>query len=310
MPGGSRRVRTNKSYQPGQRPEAPDWMTPNQDRARALRENRERQIKHARDMAQRMGVQKPAPRRKDEEGLERLHVRIAHSGLCSRRKAETLILEGRVTVNDNIVVELGYKVAPEDEVRVDGQPIRTAKHYTIILNKPTGIVTTLSDPQGRPTVLRFLPDYGVQLKPVGRLDMDTEGLLLCTNDGELANRLAHPRYGVEKEYQTIIKGLPSDDALETLRRGVFIEGRKTAPARVEVIHMEPTSQTTGLRITIHEGRKRQIRLMCDAIGHPVISLKRVRYGPLRLKGMRVGQARLLGKSEVDDLRRLVGLEPE
>lgn len=299
-------------FKPKNNPAAPKPRpTVNQDRVVALRRNRQEAIDHAKDMVKRMGVPK-APKRVDEEadGLERLHVRIAHSGLCSRRAAEKLILEGRVTVNEAIVAELGYKVGPGDIVRVDGMPIRTAKHYTVILNKPTNVVTTLSDPQGRPTVVKYLPDFGVQLKPVGRLDMDTEGLLLCTNDGELANRLAHPRYGVEKEYQAIVKGIPTDDVLQRLRDGVYIEGRKTSPAKVEVIHAEPTTMTTGLRITIHEGRKRQIRLMCDTVGHPIISLKRLRYGPLRIKGMRVGQARLLGKKEVDELRLLVGLEPE
>lgn len=235
-------------------------------------------------------------------------MRIAHSGLCSRRKAEQLIREGRVEVNGGTVTELGRKVDPDDEVRVDGQLVTGAKHYTVIVNKPAGVVTTLHDPQGRPTIVKFLPDYGVQLKPVGRLDMDTEGLLLCTNDGELANRLAHPRYGIEKEYQAIVSGVPDEKALEKLRKGVFVEGRKTAPAKVEVIHAEAKANTTALRITIHEGRKRQVRLMCEAVGHPVTSLKRTRLGPLRVKGMRVGEARLLGKKEVDELRRLVGLE--
>ncbi|HEY0866111.1 MAG TPA: pseudouridine synthase [Fimbriimonas sp.] len=236
-------------------------------------------------------------------------MRIAHSGLCSRRAAEQMIVEGRVEVNGEIVTELGRKVSEEDEVRVDGQPIGTAKLYTILLNKPTGVVTTLHDPQGRTTIVRFLPDYGVQLKPVGRLDMDTEGLLICTNDGELAHRLTHPRYGVEKEYQAVVRGIVNEDSLEKLRRGVYIEGGKTMPAKVEVIHAEPKTDTTGLRIVIHEGRKRQVRLMCEAVGHPVVTLKRLRVGPLRIKGMRVGEARLLGKKEVDDLRGLVGLPP-
>lgn len=292
------------------RPAGPGWQTPNRDRIVALRRNKRQEIAHAKDQAKRMGIG-PAPKREgDEEGLERLHVRIAHSGLCSRRAAEKLIIEGRVDVNGTAIVELGYKVAPEDVVRVDGIPLKTAKTYTLVINKPTGVVTTLSDPQGRPTIVRYLPDYGVQLKPVGRLDMDTEGLLLVTNDGELANRLAHPRYGVEKEYQAIVTGIPTEEALDRLRRGVFVEGRKTAPAWVEVIHAEPKSNTTGLRITIHEGRKRQVRLMCEAVGHPVQKLKRIRYGPLRLKGMRVGEARLLGKNEVDQLRELVGLPTE
>jgi 23S rRNA pseudouridine2605 synthase len=206
-------------------------------------------------------------------------------------------------------MDMGVKVEPFDEVRVDGQPLIAARQYTVLLHKPMGVVTTLSDPQGRPTIVRYLPDYGVQLKPIGRLDMDTEGLLLVTNDGDLAHRLAHPRYGVEKEYQAIVRGILDDKALNTLRKGVFVEDRKTAPARVEVIHVEDKKQTTGLRITIHEGRKRQVRLMCEAVGHPVISLKRVRIGPLVLKGLRAGEARLLGKKEVDELRALVGLEP-
>ncbi len=238
---------------------------------------------------------------------ERLHVRIARSGMCSRRAAEQLIHDARVTVNGELVVEMGVKVGPEDEIAVDGIPIGVAKLYTVVLNKPKGVVTTLSDPQGRQTITKFLPDLGVQLKPVGRLDMDTEGLLVCTNDGELANRLAHPRYGVEKEYQTIVEGIPDEKELNKLRNGLWIEGGKTSPAQVDVIHAEPTTNTTGLRITIHEGRKRQVRLMCEAIGHPVISLKRLRYGPLRIKGMRSGEARMLGVAEVEELRRLVGL---
>lgn len=286
-----------------------EWSL-NRDRIASFRENRRQELEHNRDMTQRMGVA-PAPKRKAEDGqeLERLHVRIAHAGICSRRAAEQLILQGRVVVNDQIVAELGYKVSPNDQVRVDGQLLRTVSLYTVAINKPTGVLTTMSDPQGRPTIVKYLPDYGVPLKPVGRLDMDTEGLLLCTNDGELANRLAHPRYGVEKEYQAIVRGLPSEQAIEALRNGVVIEGRRTAPAHVEVIHAEPKTQTTGLRIVIHEGRKRQVRMMCEAVGHPVMSLKRTRYAFLRVKGMRTGEARLLGKQEVNELRRLVRLDP-
>lgn len=245
-----------------------------------------------------------------DNGLERLHVRIAHSGLCSRRAAEQLIAEGRVEVNGEIVIEQGRKVSEEDDVRVDGQPIHVAKRYTVLLNKPVGIVTTLHDPQGRPTIVSLLPDYGVQLKPVGRLDKDTEGLLIVTNDGDLAMRLTHPRYGVEKEYQATVRGIPDDRALDALRKGVFVEGRKTAPAQVEVAHAEPRTDTAVLRITIHEGRKRQVRLMCEYVGHPVTKLKRLRIGPLKLKGMRPGEAILLGKKEVNELRALVGLDPE
>lgn len=240
--------------------------------------------------------------------MERLHVRIARSGLCSRRAAERLIQEGRVTVNDRLVIEMGLKVGPDDDVRVDGESARVAKRYTVLLNKPSGVVTTLRDPQGRPTIVRYLPNYGVQLKPVGRLDMDTEGLLLVTNDGDLAHRLTHPRFGVEKEYQARVEGAPDERALKELRTGVFVEGRRTRPADVRVTFADKRGESTVLLITIKEGRKRQVRLMCEAVGHPVLALKRVRLGPFTVKGMRPGEARLLGQREVDDLRRSVGLE--
>jgi pseudouridine synthase len=250
-------------------------------------------------------AEEPTP--KADDGRERLHVRIARSGLCSRRAAETLILEGRVEVNGELVAELGRKVGPDDEVRVDGQIIGTAKLYAVLLNKPKGVVTTMRDPQGRPTILQYLPDYGVMLKPVGRLDMDTEGLLICTNDGDLAHRLAHPRYGVEKEYLAVVKGIPDEKTLDKLRKGIWIEGGKTSPAQVSIVHAEARTNTTSLRITIHEGRKRQVRLMCEAVGYPVASLRRVRIGPLHIRGLRPGECRLLGKQEVLELRRLVGL---
>ena len=250
-------------------------------------------------------MSRPAP--KPDKDSERLHVRIARSGLCSRRAAESLILEGRVCVNGEPVVEMGFKVGPDDEVSVDGETIGIAKSYTLLLNKPVGVVTTLSDPQGRPTIMQFLPRYGVQLKPVGRLDMDTEGLLMVTNDGELANRLAHPRYGVEKEYQATVRGVLSEKALGALREGVFVEGRRTHPAVVRVVFEDAKRNETVLSLTLHEGRNRQVRLMCEAVGHPVLALKRIRYGPFILKGMRPGEARLLGKKEVEELRRSVGL---
>ena len=198
-------------------------------------------------------------------------------------------------------------VGPSDEVQVDGTILSTARHYTLVLNKPRGVVTTLSDPQGRRTIQSLLPDYGVQLKPVGRLDMDSEGLLLVSNDGELAHRLTHPRYGIEKEYIAVVRGVPEEKALAKLRKGVFIEGGKTAPAFVEFIPTQRTGNSSSLRLIIHEGRKRQVRLMCEAVGHPVTSLKRVRIGPLLLRGLRNGECRLLGKQEVDELRKLVGM---
>ncbi|RYG38743.1 rRNA pseudouridine synthase [bacterium] len=242
--------------------------------------------------------------------FERLHVRIARSGVASRRSAEKMIADGRVEVDGEIVTEMGLKVTSDQEVRVDGRLVEVAKHYTVLLYKPLGVVTTLSDPHGRPTIVKYLPEYGTPLKPVGRLDMDTEGLLLCTNDGELAHRLSHPRQGVEKEYEAVVTGIVEERALNHLRKGVFFEGRKSAPAQVEIIHAEPRSNSTGLRITIHEGRNRQIRLMCETVGHPVQKLKRVRYAFLRSKGMRAGEAKLLGKQDLNKLREMVELPLE
>jgi 23S rRNA pseudouridine2605 synthase len=233
---------------------------------------------------------------------ERLHKRIAASGIASRRKAEELIREGRVEVNGEVVREMGIKVGPDDVVTLDGEPLGVAKSYTLVMNKPVGYVTTLSDPQGRPTVKRLLPDVGVMLKPVGRLDMDSEGLLIFTNDGDLAQRLTHPKFGIEKEYLVTVEGSPDERALDKLRKGVWIsEGGKTNPAKVQVVHADKAGKTASLRITIHEGRKRQIRLMCEAVGHPVKTLRRVRIGPLLLRHMAPGECRMLGKKEIDAL---------
>lgn len=225
--------------------------------------------------------------------------------MCSRRAAEELIREGRVTVNGELVIEMGRKVTPEDDVRIDGAKLGFARSHTLVMNKPKGYVTTLRDPQGRRTVAELLPDVGVMLKPVGRLDLDTEGLLLFTNDGELANRLMHPRYGVEKEYIVTVEGEPDEKAFDKLRKGIYIEGGKTQPATIEPSKHNPSE----FRITIHEGRKRQVRMMCMAIGHPVKTLKRVRIGFIRLQNIPKGTCRMLGKSEVDALRKAVGLPP-
>jgi 23S rRNA pseudouridine2605 synthase len=235
-------------------------------------------------------------------------VRIARSGVCSRRTAEQLIAQGRVVVNGDLVTEMGRKVGPEDHIEVDGEPVKTAKTFTVLLNKPLGVVTTLRDPQGRPTVAKYLPNYGIQLKPVGRLDMDTEGLLLATNDGELANRLAHPRYGIDKEYQATVTGDPGPAEIEKLESGVFIEGRKTYPAKVYVTYRDPRGRFAVLNLILHEGRNKQVRLMCEAVGHPVTALKRTRIGHLMLRGMKPGEAKLLGQKDVAALKKAVGLE--
>ncbi len=240
---------------------------------------------------------------------ERLHKRIAASGLCSRRAAEDLIRAGRVAVNGEQVKQMGVVVTDDDEVTVDGEPLARPGLYVVVMNKPQGYVTTLFDPQGRPTVKRLLPDLGVTLKPVGRLDMNSEGLLLLTNDGELANRLTHPRYGIDKEYEVVVKGVPKPEDIERLRRGIYIEGGKTRPAEVEMLSRPDRSASSSkLKFVLHEGKKRQIRLMCEAINCPVTRLVRVRIGFLRIKGMTPGQCRLLGKQDVERLAKAVGLE--
>lgn len=240
--------------------------------------------------------------------MERLHKYIASAGLCSRRAAEELIRAGRVAVNGETITEMGAKVGEGDEVRVDGEVVRPQRLHYVLLNKPKGVVTTLRDPQNRPTILRYVPDLGVALKPVGRLDMDSEGLLILTNDGELAARLTHPRHGVEKEYVAVVKGDVGEKALATLRKGVYIDGGKTAAARVEASRFDPKRGTTRLTMVLHEGRNRQVRRMGDAVGHPVIDLKRVRIAFLRLRDLPPGGCRMLTKTEVASLKRLVGLE--
>jgi 23S rRNA pseudouridine2605 synthase len=227
----------------------------------------------------------------------RFHTVLAPAGSGARRVCEDLIADGRVTVNGE-VAQLGRRVDPEhDHVAVDGVPVGVRPdlvHY--LLNKPAGVVTTASDPQGRPTVVQLVPD-DPRVFPVGRLDADTEGLLLLTNDGELAHRLTHPSFGVEKEYVAQVQGTPSRGALRRLREGVDLDDGRTAPAKVALV--EPNV----LRLVIHEGRNRQVRRMCDAIGHPVERLVRTRIGPLRDPKLRPGTWRPLELAEVRALER-------
>ncbi|MCW5943022.1 MAG: rRNA pseudouridine synthase [Fimbriimonadaceae bacterium] len=262
-------------------------------------------------MARRFGSARPQPTPHDPAakradapvtGPERLHKRIAAAGVCSRRAAEVLIREGRVAVNGVLVTDMGVKVGPDDSVEVDGLLLRAPRLTYLAMNKPRGVLTTMTDPQRRPTVAGLLPDVGAVVRPVGRLDMDTEGLLLFTNDGELANRLIHPRYGVEKEYLATVRGILGDEALDRLRTGVVIEGGRTRPAGVFLRDRDDRSGVTKLRLVLHEGRKRQIRQMCEAVGHPVVELKRVRFGPIKLQRMPPGSCRRLGMDEVNELR--------
>ncbi len=229
---------------------------------------------------------------------ERVQKVMARVGVGSRRVSEGLIEEGRVTINGEIV-SLGARIAPGDELAVDGVVYSTRPDVVIyLLNKPAGVVTTASDPQGRPTVVELVPS-SPRVVPVGRLDMDTEGLLLLTNDGDLTHRLTHPSFGVEKEYLAEVEGTPSRQALRQLREGVELDDGPTAPAKVSLI--EPNA----IRLIIHEGRNRQVRRMCEAVGHPVRRLVRTRIGPITDTRLRPGQSRPLSGDEVLAVQRAV-----
>jgi len=245
----------------------------------------------------------------DSKGV-RLQKVLAQAGVASRRAAEEMIRQGRVAVNGRVVEELGCRVDPErDEIRVDRALVSSAqKKVYLIFYKPKHCVTTANDPQGRKTVLDLIPDIGARVFPVGRLDYDSEGLLLLTNDGPLANRLQHPRYGVPKTYETKVMGRPDDRALNRLRSGIVLEEGKTAPADVTVLRALP--KATWLKIVLHQGWNRQIRRMGEAVGHPVLKITRVGYGPLNLGTLRPGAFRPLSPDEVQRLYRTVHLDGE
>ncbi|HEX9039275.1 MAG TPA: pseudouridine synthase [Ktedonobacterales bacterium] len=246
---------------------------------------------------------------------ERLQKYLARSGVASRRRAETLMRDGYVSVNGAVVRELGARINPaHDVVRVSG--IRVAPPVRLrylIMNKPGGYVTTAHDPHGRRTVLELLPARwrDERVYPVGRLDHNTEGLLLLTNDGDLALRLTHPRYALAKEYHALVQGRPSPEDLAHLEEGMLLPGetRPTAPARAWVLR-PGDGGATWVALELHEGRNRQARRMFDAIGRPVSLLIRVRVGPLTLGDLAVGETRELISREVETLRRYVGLSPQ
>ncbi|MGB9724578.1 MAG: pseudouridine synthase [Chloroflexia bacterium] len=239
------------------------------------------------------------------EAGERLQKVLARAGLGSRRACEELIRQGRVTV-DGRVAHLGQSVdLRREEVRVDGRPLPLPEGLTyLLLHKPAGVLSTVRDPHGRPTVLDLVP-AATRLYPVGRLDLESEGLLLLTNDGELAYRLTHPRYEVEKEYRVLVEGRPSPEVLSRWRSGQVLLEEWPAPAQVEVLRTE--GEATWLRVVLHEGRKRQIRLVAEALGHPVRRLVRVRLDGVRLGPLPPGAWRTLRSEEVARLRRAVGL---
>jgi pseudouridine synthase len=264
---------------------------------------------------------------------QRLQKVLSQAGVASRRAAERLIAEGRVTLNGTTVREMGTKAdADRDDIRVDGRRLHAPerKRY-ILLNKPSGYVSTRSDPQRRPTVIDLLVGVREYVYPVGRLDYDTEGLLLLTNDGDLAARLTHPRHGIERSYEARVAGLPSVEAVRQLRDGIPLDGRRTLPADVTVLNPSGASKGAGtsrdgasrkgdvrtrrdegpvrktigvVQITIREGRNRQVRRMLEAVGHPVRELTRTRIGPLTDRRLKVGSWRDLTPEEVTTLRAL------
>ena len=251
-------------------------------------------------------LQPPKPLARQTERLQKI---LSRAGIASRRKAEELIQAGKVRVNGQVVTRMGTTANPRtDRITVDGRqlPPPTEPVY-ILLNKPVGVVTTLSDPEGRPTVRELLSDVRGRVFPVGRLDFHSSGLLLLTNDGELALRLTHPRYGVRKTYRVKVKGTPTADTVAQLARGVRLDEGVTAPAEVRV---ERTGEgKTWLELIIREGHNREVRRMCEAVGHPVEKLTRVHLGPLSLGKLAPGQHRHLTDREIYELQRATGLEP-
>lgn len=237
--------------------------------------------------------------------MMRLQKYMAMCGVAARRKCEEIIASGRVAINGEVISQMGAQVEEGDRVTLDGQLITPeARKRYILYHKPAGEVTTVSDDKGRETVMDRFAGMDVRLYPVGRLDYDSEGLLLLTNDGELAQRLTHPSCEVDKTYLARVTGNPSGEALDRLRRGVFMEGdeRRTYPADVRVVRDE--SLYSDVLVTIHEGRNRQVRRMFDAVGHRVLLLRRVRFGPLELGALRRGEWRELTEDEIARLKAL------
>lgn len=235
---------------------------------------------------------------------ERLHKIMSAAGVASRRESEQMIAAGRVAVDGEVVTTLGYKTdIAKHRVTVDGKPISREQHVYFLLNKPKGYVCTVKDQAERKTVLDFFKDVPQHIYPVGRLDLNTEGLLLLTNDGEFMNAVLHPSRQVDKIYLVVVEGLLTDAELHHLADGVEIKGGVTAPADVRLLNYDRGKQRTEFELTIHEGRNRQIRRMCEAIGHDVVRLKRIEFAGLTLSGVERGQYRPLTKAEVSRLRR-------
>lgn len=236
--------------------------------------------------------------------LERLQKRIANSGYTSRRKAETLITEGKVKVNGQVVTKLGTKVSHSDTVEVEGIKIEQEDKMYILFYKPTQVITSVSDDRGRKVVTDYFEDIETRIYPVGRLDYDTSGVLLLTNDGEFTNLMTHPRYHIKKKYVAKLKGYLMREQVKELEQGIELEDGFTQPAQVKIKRQDKEKNTTLVEITISEGRNRQVRRMFEYFGHEVNKLTRIQFGPLDLKGLNAGEGRVLTPHEVKTLRHL------
>jgi 23S rRNA pseudouridine2605 synthase len=236
--------------------------------------------------------------------MERLQKVIAHAGVASRRKAEELILEGKVKVNGKTERELGTKVSGTDKIEVNGIQIERENKVYHLLYKPRGVISAVTDDKDRKVVTDFFPHIPERIYPVGRLDYDTSGLLLLTNDGEFANLLTHPRYNIDKTYVARLKGIPPKFKLKELEKGITLEDGKTAPAKVKILNIEKKQDKSIVEITIHEGKNRQVKRMFEAIGYQVQKLKRERFAFLDLHGLNAGESRELTPHEVKQLRAL------
>ena len=234
----------------------------------------------------------------------RLNKFIAQSGLCSRRDADVLIEEGKVKVNGKLISEVGFKISPKDEVKVNGEVLRAKKFDYIVFNKPAGYITTCDDEKNRKTIYEFFPEHLKHLKPVGRLDKDSSGLLLMTNDGELINQMTHPSIKIPKKYRVVVKGKMKLTDLEQMAKGIEIEPNKMAYADVELLEFE-NNKNSVLEVTLYQGLNRQIRKMTDYLGFPVISLKRISHGALNLSTLKRGQYKFLKPNQVKELKNYI-----
>ena len=231
----------------------------------------------------------------------RINKYIAHAGVASRRKAEELIKQGLVTLNGQMVTELATTVKSGDRVEVEGQPIYNEEKVYYLLNKPRGVISSVRDDKGRQTVVDLLPEVKERIYPVGRLDWDTSGLLILTNDGDFTDKMLHPRHEIDKVYVARVKGLASKDNLRPLTKGIVIDGKKTQPARYRIVKTDREKNRSVVELTIHEGRNHQVKKMFEAVGLMVDKLSRTRFGTLDLSGLNPGEARRLNKKEISQL---------